>query len=263
MLRYLRLYALYFSRNIQGKMEYKLDFLLGNLASILGQIVGIAFVWVLFGRIGDLNGWTLPEIMLIYGFAALPYGLFEVFLNGVWRLGYMVNLGHFDLCLTRPISPLLLVVTEDSATHGFGTFVTGMVIVVTASRMLDLEWTLPLVLFAALAVGCGTLIYLSVNLITATCSFWFQGGRTSIMFMVQRLRDFANYPLTIYTAPIRILLSWVIPFGFAGFYPATLFLGRDEFTAYVYLVPVVALLFFALAYGFWRLGLTRYQSTGS
>jgi ABC-2 type transport system permease protein len=263
MLRNIKIYCLYFSSNIQGKMEYKLDFLLGNLASILGQIIGIAFVWVLFERIGDLNGWTLPEIMLIYGFAALPYGLFEVFLNGVWRLAYMIHMGTFDLCLTRPIRPLLLVVTEESATHGFGTFATGLVIVIAASRMLGIEWTAPLVLYAILAVVCGTVIYLSVNLITATCSFWFQGGRTSIMFMVQRLRDFANYPLTIYTAPIRVLLSWVIPFGFAGFYPATLFLGRGEFTAYVYLVPVVTVLFFALAYGFWRLGLNRYQSTGS
>ena len=262
-MRYIKLYILYFSRNIQGKMEYKLDFFLGNLATILGQVVGIAFVWVIFEQIGDLNGWTLPEIMLIYGLAALPYGLFMIFLSGVWRLGYLIQMGNFDLCLTRPVGPLLLVVTEDSATHGFGTFVTGMAIVIAASRMLRLEWTLPLILFAVLAIGCGVVIYLSVNLITASCSFWFLGGRTSIMYMVQRFRDFANYPLTIYSAPIRILLTWIIPFGFAGFYPATLLLDRGEFAIYVYLIPVVTVLFFALAYGFWRLGLNRYQSTGS
>ena len=49
----------------------------------------------------------------------------------------------------------------------------------------------------------------------------------------------------------------------AGFYPATLLLDRREFLVHVYMLPAVVGLFLAVAYGFWRLGLTRYQSTGS
>lgn len=94
MIRYLKLYGLLWTQNVQSKMEYKLDFLLGNLATILGQIVGIAFVWVIFQRIGDLNGWSLPEIMLIYGIAALPYGLCELLFNGLWKLTYFIRMGR-------------------------------------------------------------------------------------------------------------------------------------------------------------------------
>ena len=35
--------------------------------------------------------------------------------------------------------------------------------------------------------------------------------------------------MTIYNVFIQFLLSWIIPFGFASFYPTTHFLGRNSF----------------------------------
>ena len=42
------LYLLRQRLNIQAKMEYKLNFVLGNLATVLGQVSGIALIWILF-----------------------------------------------------------------------------------------------------------------------------------------------------------------------------------------------------------------------
>ena len=36
MLRHIKLFFLIFSQNIQSQMEYKLDFVLGNVTTILG-----------------------------------------------------------------------------------------------------------------------------------------------------------------------------------------------------------------------------------
>jgi ABC-2 type transport system permease protein len=83
------------------------------------------------------------------------------------------------------------------------------------------------------------------------------------MGLVHNLRDFSKYPLTIYALPIRILLTWIVPFAFTGFFPATFLLERKEFYPYVYLIPVVSVVFFSLAYAFWRAGVNAYQSTGS
>jgi ABC-2 type transport system permease protein len=59
------------------------------------------------------------------------------------------------------------------------------------------------------------------------------------------------------------MLSWVIPFGFASFYPTTYFLRRAVFAPYVHLVPVVAVTFFLLALVVWNRGVRNYSSTGS
>jgi ABC-2 type transport system permease protein len=71
-----------------------------------------------------------------------------------------------------------------------------------------------------------------------------------------------QYPLTIYPKAIGVWLTWVIPYGFASFYPASYLLGKD-IGALAWLGPVVAAALLALAYAVWRFGLRYYSSTGS
>ena len=113
MFRYLKLYGLLWMQNLQTNMEYTFDFLIGNLAVVIGQIVGIAFVWVIFQRIGDLNGWSLPEIMFMYGLAALPFGVCELLFNGLWKLTRFIRMGEFDRLLVRPVGPLFFILSEE------------------------------------------------------------------------------------------------------------------------------------------------------
>lgn len=262
-LRYIKVYFLMMSQNLQASMEYKLDFFIGNLTTVLRQVVGISFIWVIFLRVGDLNGWTLPHIMVVYGLSALPLGIFELFFNGLWGLNGFIRMGTLDQYLSRPMGPLFYVISSDNAIHAFGDFITGFVILIAGTVQLGIRWSAGNVLFLILAVGCGAVIYVGINLATATMSFWFVGTRTAIMYVVHRLSDFSRYPIPIYAQPIRLLLSWIIPFAFTGFFPATFLLNITEYHIYVVLIPVVAVVFFFLTYGFWRIGLARYQSTGS
>ena len=62
---------------------------------------------------------------------------------------------------------------------------------------------------------------------------------------------------------MQFILSWIIPFGFASFYPTVRLLGRQEFRFYGALVPVVAAVFLGLALIVWRQGSRQYASTGS
>ncbi|MBK9231455.1 MAG: ABC-2 family transporter protein [Anaerolineae bacterium] len=44
--------------------------------------------------------------------------------------------------------------------------------------------------------------------------------------LVSELHEFAKFPLTIHQR-ISLLLTWLIPYGFASYYPASYLLGRD------------------------------------
>ena len=145
--RYVRLFLRRQTLNVQAQMEYKLDFVLGNSATILGQTAGIAFVWILFQRIGNLNGWTLPQIMLIYGVSALPYGLFELTFNGLWGLNHHIRTGSFDEFAIRPGGALFWILSDGIALHGIGTTATGIVIIAIASRDLAFAWTIERITF--------------------------------------------------------------------------------------------------------------------
>ncbi len=250
-------------QGVQAQIEYKSDFIIGVFANVIGQSVGVAFIWILFQQIRDLQGWSRPEVMLIYGFAAIPYGIFELFFNGIWSLGGHVRLGSFDRFLIRPFGSLLWILGDQPQLHGIGNAAVGLVIVNIAMINLGITWNIWNAAILVVSTFTGVLIILAINTILASVNFWFVGIGNTVLFMGQRFRDFSLYPLTIFSAPIRWLLTWVFPFGFASFYPVAIVLQRKEYQAYLYCLPFVTASFLALALYVWNIGLKRYESTGS
>ncbi|HKS96097.1 MAG TPA: ABC-2 family transporter protein, partial [Terriglobia bacterium] len=169
---------------------------------------------------------------------------------------------RFDRILLRPVDTLFQVLFEKFRIESLQEVVTGLLVVGICVERLHLRWHLADYLWFALMVACGALIYLSVFLILTAVSFWFE-DRVGIVPPVFNMLTFGRYPLTIYNVFIQFMLSWIIPFGFASFYPTTHFLGRQDFATFFYLVPVVAASFFALAVVVWNRGVANYSSTGS
>jgi ABC-2 type transport system permease protein len=109
---------------------------------------------------------------------------------------------------------------------------------------------------------CGGTIYISIFLILSTFSFWFE-DRIGVHPPAWNLQAFGRYPLSIYSGAIQFFLSWIIPFGFATFYPSVRLLHRSEFLRYTPMIPVVTVAFLALAIAAWNQGVRHYSSTGS
>jgi len=220
-------------------------------------------VFVLLGRVPTLANWRMEEVVFLYGFSLIPFGLFNVFSLNIYEFGatYIME-GKFDRVLLRPLSSMYQVVFEAFRIESLQEVVVGLVVVIWASRRLAYHWTtLEIVLLGVFAL-CGGMIYISVFLFLATFSFWFE-DRIGIHPPFWNLLAFGRYPLSIYSAYVQFALSWIIPFGFATFYPASRLLGRAEFRVYAGLVPLVTAAVFALAAMSWKLGLRRYSSTGS
>lgn len=263
LLRYINLFCKIWALDIQAQIEYKFDFFIGNLATILGQVVGIVFVWIIMKRIGNLSDWNFAEVMLIYAFSAIPYGLSQLLFNGFWRLTAYVKSGDFDFFLVRPLGALFLILSDQAATHGIGTIATGIVILVKAASDLNIKCNLLNIAVFMLMIICGTIIHISINMLSSSISFWFVGVKGSVMFVVQQFRDFANYPISIYSIPLQIILTWILPFALTSFYPVAYLLGKQGYFVFVYIIPLVSLGFLGISYCIWYIGLSKYQSTGS
>ena len=118
-----------------------------------------------------------------------------------------------------------------------------------------------------IAIG-GALIDFGINLIIATAAFWFVRVDTLRWMVMSLEQDFTRYPLSIYNRAVRLILAFVIPFGFMNYFPATYFLGKSDGALHLnpeigLLTPVIGLTISAIAYGFWRAGLNHYTGTGS
>jgi ABC-2 type transport system permease protein len=263
MKRHLRLFALYFAQYAKVRLAYKADFFIAFFSSMAATVIAFGFVLVLFTKIPKLESWSFYEILFLYAFSLIPLGFFNVVSWNLYEFGdiYIIQ-GRFDRILLRPVATLFQVLSEKFRIESLQEVVTGLLVIGICIRKLGLPWTLADDLWFALMVACGAVIYLSVFLILTAVSFWFE-DRVGIVPPVFNMLTFGRYPLTIYNVFIQFMLSWIIPFGFASFYPTTHFLGRRAFTPYFHLVPAVAAGFFSLAVIVWNRGVRNYSSTGS
>jgi ABC-2 type transport system permease protein len=263
MKRHLRLFLLYFAQYTKVRLAYKADFIIAFFSSMAATVLGFGFVLVLFSKIPRLQDWSFNEIMFLYGFSLIPLGFFNVISWNLYDFGelYIIE-GRFDRVLLRPVDTLFQVAFEKFRLESLQEVVTGTAIVHVAARRMHLAWQPADFVWLVVMVLCGAVIYFSVFLILTAVAFWFE-DRVGIVPPVFNMLNFGRYPLTIYNVFIQFLLSWIIPFGFASFYPTTHFLGRKAFLPYFYLVPVVAITFFLLASLVWNRGVANYSSTGS
>jgi ABC-2 type transport system permease protein len=86
--------------------------------------------------------------------------------------------------------------------------------------------------------------------------------RGTAVGLVFQLSTFNRYPMDLFPKVLRYLLTFVLPLGFAGFYPASFLLGRDEWLPYAVATPFVGALCLGGGWWFWGWSLRRYSSGG-
>lgn len=261
--RHFFLFFDYFTQYAKVRVSYRGDFFVSLLTSFAATVFGLAFVIVLFQKAPRLADWTFPEEMFLYGFALVPYGIFNVVSVNLYDFGntYIIE-GKFDRVLLRPISSLFQIMFETFRIESVQEIGTGIFCMAWASHHLHLAWT-PLKVAAFFFWGtCAGIIYVSVFLILTTVSFWFE-DRIGVHPPVWNIIAFGRWPLSIYSGAVQFFLCWIIPFGLASFYPSVRMLGRTVAPEYASLVPVVAVVFLTLAISLWNLGTRHYSSTGS
>ena len=124
------------------------------------------------------------------------------------------------------------------------------------------------VLYVPLVVVGGALIDFGIQLAIATAAFWVIRIDTLRWVVMSLEQDFTRYPISIYSRAVSVFLTFVFPFAFMNYFPATYLLHKSENALSLspqvgLLTPVVGTVWFALAYVFWRYGLDHYQGTGS
>jgi viologen exporter family transport system permease protein len=253
----------YLGQYAKTRMSYKTDFFVALLSGLLATVAGYGFVLVLFSRIPHLQGWSFDEILFIYGFSLLPMGLFNIVSLNLYEFGdrYIVE-GRFDRVLLRPVHSLFQILFESFRLESFQEILIGWLVLGYCAARLRIPWSFVNVCWLTALVFCGAVIYVSVFVMVTSVSFWFE-DRIGLSPPVYNMIAFGRYPITIYNTLIQFVLSWVIPFAFASFYPTVRFLGRTTFLREFYLVPVVAGVLALLALTVWDCGVRHYKSTGS
>ncbi len=262
LMRYVRLYRLFLVQRLKILLEYRGSFILGATSTIGGQLAGLLAVFIVMGQIPSLNGWKLNEILLIYGFLLVSRSINHMFADNLWTIGReYIRTGQFDRFLVRPVNPLFHLLADRFCQDGLGYFLIGVWLIVYTFIALAIPITLLNIVYTIVAIISGGLIFIALNLISACTAFWLMDS-IPVTRLIYDNHEFAKYPIAIYPGVIRVVLTFLFPYAFASFYPASYLLGRDA-SLIVWLGPAVAVVFCIIAYRLWIFGLRHYSSTGS
>lgn len=260
MLRYIKLQKIFICQYFKELMEYKVDFIIGIVSTLMTQALNILFLYVIFANIPSLYGWTFSEIVFIYGYSLIPKGIDHLFSDNLWMLAKrIIKKGEFDRYLLRPISPLFQVLVEVFQLDAIGELLIGILFIVKTGHIVN--WTgLKIILFL-ISIPFATLIYTSIKLIGASIAFWTkQSG--SILYILYMLNNFAKYPIKIYNFLISFIISYMIPFAFTAFYPANYLIRGGSWLIFLELI-FVSLGLASFAYFIWNKGIKKYEGSGT
>lgn len=253
----------YFLQYAKIRLEHRWDFFISVVTMTLATVFGLAVVYLIFGRTKAIAGWSFGELLFLYGFSLLPMAVFNVISVNLYQFSdsYLIQ-GKFDRVLLRPVHSLFQILFEQLRLEALGDAVLGLVIVSMAMPLLPAAPGAGGYAVMAMGVVCGAVIYTAVFVALTAVSFWVE-DRVGVMPPVYNFIQFGRYPLDIYNGFIRVLLSWIIPFGFATFYPAAAALRFDDYVRVVWALPLVTGATCVVALWAWNRGIGAYGSTGS
>lgn len=260
---YCRIFFAYLGNFIKSRLTYRGDFFAFFVGDLLLELVGLLFIWTIYQHIPDIHGWTYGEMLFLFGFSQITTGLFYTLFLNLFSLSeeYIIE-GRFDRVLTRPLNTLFQVITERVYLEESSQAIVGVVVIAYAVRRIGLVVSPMGFVVAGCLIICGTVIYAGFFTTLMSLAFWFK-ERTGIWRPFETMNVFGKYPVTIYNRYVMIAISWVIPYAFTAFYPASHFLGHPEFRLYVWVTPLVALWSVLLGYNVWKAGVRAYESAGS
>ena len=264
---YLPLYLKLVSARLRSDMQYRVSFSAEIVGTFLIAALDFAMVAILLTRFRAIGGWTLPEVLFLYGTSSVSFAIAELLVGGYEDFEAWVVRGEFDQILLRPLPITFQMLTARFQTRRFGRLAQGIIALAVACSLLTLHWGPVEVAFFATMLTSGALLFMAIFIAGAATSFWAPQAHEAVNIFSYGGQFMTSYPMSIYQEWLVSLFTFVIPMAFINYYPSLYLLGKPDpfgLPAFMpFLAPLVAVLAFRVALAFWLVGVRRYQSTGT
>lgn len=263
----LRAYGFIVGMWVRSTLAYRTSFVMMTLGGIAMTSLDFVAIVIMFTHIGELGGFTLPEVAFLYGASSAAFGLADLLAGSVGRIGTRVRDGTVDVLLVRPVPVLAQVAADRFALHRLGRQLQAALLLGWALWQVDVDWTAGRVLMVPLMVLSGALIFGAVLAVGGAFQFWARDASEVQNAFTYGGQTMLQYPPTVFAKELVRGATFVVPLAFVNWIPSLYVLGRDDplgLPGWVdFASPAVALLFCAVAGLAWRAGLRGYVSTGS
>lgn len=254
--------------SILTRMQYRIDSIVATLAVFVRESTNIIVIYLALLKFDKINGWNVNEMLFLFSILFLTYAFVVSLFADLRDFSCMIREGRFDRLLVRPRGLLFQLILNNAdlmASAGHGTL--GILLFLISANRVGITWDFSTILYYIGAIIGGVLIQGGMFILFSALSFYFVETNSIREIFYWNMRKFAGYPISIYNKLIQGLMIYVVPFAFVNYFPAQYLLRKEDMAnyneMYMYIAPVVGVVIYLVAYGFWRISVKRYKSTGN
>lgn len=251
---------------LKSIMVFKGSLPLFFLGLLVLYFTGFAGILIIMNRFKLIGYWSFGQIIFIYTLSLISYGIRNLFFFQFRLLGDMVKRGELDRYLVRPTNPVISIMGLRMELGGLVHIILGICILIFYRNDIGVLWNVPNTIWLILVIVAGAAVQGGITVVIGTMAFYL-GDTRGLDQVYNSFREFIWYPISLYDKVIQFFLTFIIPLGFASFFPAGIFL-RNEFynsvPVYVWKLSLLINLFILFSsIQFFHHGMKRYTSTGS
>jgi ABC-2 type transport system permease protein len=261
-MRYFKLLSLFVKSSLAIDLEYRANFMGALLMSAVDLVWGVAGIAFLFAFTDNIGGWSFYEALIVIGLVYIGWGINDAFLwPNTRELGEHIRKGTMDFILTKPINSQMHATFRRFKFDRLFTAVSGLVIIGYALQQLQWSPTLGQWLSCISLFITAMLMMYSLVIMLASSAFWIVNinNLTELFF---GLLETGRHPASAYPAPMRIVISFVVPVAFISTVPAEALLGRLNLWTALYGIGFTVVSFTSCVW-FWRFAVRHYGSASS
>jgi ABC-2 type transport system permease protein len=264
----LALYGRYVVTSLRAQAQYPTATLMLTAGHCAATAIEILGVFALFNRFGSVGGWSFGEAAVFYGLVNIMFSLADLLSRGFEVFGTdFVRTGAFDRVLLRPRAAALQLAGYEVRLSRLGRLLQASIVLILATSLVPIAWDARTVAIALWAAAGGVALFMGIMVLQATLAFWTVDSLEIMNVLSYGGVQAAQYPLNIYAAWFRRVLTFGVPLACVAYYPVLAILRRsDPLGAPDWLLPLTPLAgfaFLAVSFVAWRAGMARYTSTGS
>ena len=215
---------------MKGKLAYHFALVFELIANTIQIGVYFAGFMVIFHNFENIAGWSEYEVLFMFTTSWLAYSFSCFFFWSPMKdMGELIRSGKFDLYLTRPISPLMYMVLSQFQYTFIPRLVLSIVFWVYSMNKLSIEWNPGNIAFYSINMLSAFVIFSAITIFTGTISFWTVKSEEIVSLLTNNnhgLKNYTDYPITIYSKGVQFILIAIIPYAFTGYYPVASLLGK-------------------------------------
>lgn len=258
----MKLYLRYAAIILRSQMQFKVSFLLTTIGHFIIAFSAFAGIYFMFARFNSVSGFSYSEVLLCFSTILASFSLAECFFRGFDSFRGIISNGEFDRIMVRPRNEMLQVLGSRIDFARIARLLQAFLVLAYAIPTCGVSWTLLKVATLVMMIVGGMFLFVGLFIIYASICFFTIEGLEFMNIFTDGGREFGRYPLSIYGEWILKFFTYCIPLALVQYYPLLYLLGRTNKVWYMFL-PLAGIAFLVPSYGFWRIGLAHYKSTGS